>query len=98
MKRGDVRVTVERLRAGQPRAYADSVYEAILRVEWVPYFLNQPEEWAPAQFEESVIKRYVRALVHEFSDKPEFLEPSLTMLKKEATGVWHAIVTQPYCD
>jgi hypothetical protein len=97
------RITVEFLHAGQPRPYADSVYEALILIEGgtpsteqgmhLPMGHKRPMEQ---------VKELVRCLVHEFSDEGHALDARLDTLEvveeTDTYRVWRAVVTDPYKD
>jgi hypothetical protein len=90
---------VKILRAGQPRPYADSVYEAEIRFNnfWDSTTGERPGEWDPG---EDVVKMITKAMVHCFSDKekPEWHEAILKKIFKVGRGFWFVRVEEPYCD
>jgi hypothetical protein len=86
----ETRISVKHLSAGQPRPYADSVYEAIIQIT--------DAAGTPAKWNREVVLPVARCLVHDWSDKPEFLEPRLAQCENTAPGTWHIKVVQPYAD
>ena len=94
---GDWRMTVETLAAGQPRAYADSVYRHRVRFERVPTLGANRTEYEPAKWEESVVLPKLRA-VQVWYDKPDWHQPRLDYARKTEEGVWEFQVTQPFLD
>lgn len=104
MKPGDRRYTVEMLQAGQPRAYADTVHEFILSVEWIPYrpgLAPQAREWEPSGLSELLVKEAGRTLGHNFKEKSESPGPFDSTLEAFANvgpGKWRFKVVTPYTD
>lgn len=97
---GDYRITVECLRTGQPRPYADHLYEAIITCEVVPYKkreIGEVLEFEPAKWNRDVVLKHAQS-IREFYDKPEWHQPRLESLTEIKPGVWRMIVTQPYLD
>ena len=87
-------ITFNHIRSGQPRAYADSVYEFDMiftanrgKDGWI-------DVWYPTR--ESAIK-YAKAH-QEFFEKPEWHQPALKEFKEVEKGKWHVIIEQPYLD
>lgn len=95
-------VTVESLRAGQPRPYADEEYEGILT-----FTVPDDQLWAggfPSREED--VKEYVKLMIHGFVDKLagetwEWHQPWLKELERlgpERPIRWRALVIGPYLD
>lgn len=106
-------ISVQTIRAGQPRAYADSIYEALI-------FCHRPNVFttgAPAMafITEEEAKSLAKIFVHRFEDTPKFLEPRLVSIKPEKNPCgldesstlfnwegrapcWRVVINQPYCD
>ena len=106
--RGTV-ITIKTIRHGQARAYADSIYEAIIYC-YQPNVLttNAP---LPRYITKEEAKVLARLFVHDWSDTPKFGEPSLGFLGPEQdpcglavsmpldkSSCWRVIVTRPYLD
>ena len=106
-------ITIKRIRSGQPRAYADSVDEAII-------FCFQPNVLttnAPLlrTITKPIAEYLARLFVSDWSPEPKFLESRLNFLEpvpnpcgleeyKNRLGeevrasAWHVKITHPYCD
>lgn len=86
-----VNYEVEYLQMGQPRAYADSIYEAKIKVISEGIFNSDPEE--------EMIKRYANILVHNFEGtKPQLGKCHLEEIKKLEKGYWYVKIVYPYDD
>lgn len=94
------RYTVETLQAGQPRAYADSVYHYRVTIEWqglegyknkdAPFKLH---DWSP-----DIVKSKLRSLTHNWKDDPKWWEPKLDYIKRISEGVYEVRIIQAYND
>lgn len=96
----ETRVTKTFLRAGQPRAYADSEYVGRLFIEIRD---STDDEWRPATFVESVVKETYAPLVHSFwkqkdDEKREWWQSYLDYIRKEGPGLWEVRIVSPYTD
>ena len=107
--RGTV-ITIKTIRHGQARAYADSVYEAVIYC-YQPNVLttNAP---LPRYITKETAKVLARLFVHDWADTPKFGEPSLEFLGPEPdpcrlvtspmpldkSSCWRVVVMQPYLD
>lgn len=91
---GYERMTIHRdmLAAGQPRAYADSVYEAVLTYEFRGPYAER------MRLGREVVARHAKMLVHSWSDEPQWYEPRLADLTETEPRVWYVKVTAPYLD
>ena len=94
MKSGDFRLTVEWEQAGQPRAYADSIYQFVLTAEWIPYGKTELE---PVQWFPEVGKSYARG-IKPWKDAPAWHESRLKSFNTISPGKWRVTVIEPYCD
>lgn len=84
---------VECLAAGQPRAYADSVY-----THKVTFTRRPPNgEVEPRDIDEKLVEAYCR-LIEPWVDEGEgnWASPELKYLRKEKPGVWKFCVTRAY--
>lgn len=97
-------VTLELLHSGQPRAYADELWEGVLTFSvpegqlWAGGFPSTPEQ----------VKPYVNLMLHGFVDKLagekwEWHQPWLKELERlgvpdERPIRWRAVVIGPYLD
>lgn len=86
-------VRVDYKQMGQPRPYADHVFEATLTLDG-DWYGKRPD------FPEAAIKKYVQTLVHGFVDgrTPEWHEPRLKSLTKREPHIWDVTVIQPFLD
>lgn len=106
-------ITIEHIASGQPRAYADSRYEAVITfysaeslIGGAGHFFHYPKERALQFFRENV---------HEYKDDPAWHEPKLVMCEaigptpemdamvhpkwpNKANCRWRIAVMQPYLD
>lgn len=89
------RMTIHRdfIAAGQPRPYADTIYEAVLRYEFS--ITRSAATMRPAR---SVVERHARVLVHNWADEPKWHEARLKLLEEMEPNVWHVVVVVPYLD
>ena len=96
-------ITIEHLRGGQPRPYADSVYEAKITAERHGVFTNG--RVIPYYLTEAEVKKLTRMFVHGFSDNPEWDQSRLKYLLpvkpkvisgKPQSGAWKVSIVQPY--
>lgn len=97
------RITVAWIASGQPRRYADSVYEAHISFEGgcgstqtdfdLPFGTGMGIEQ---------IKKYVQLHIHSFDEPPQMGGGELVTLELVERGktysVWHAKVVVPYMD
>ena len=105
--RGTV-VAVKTLRAGQPRAYADSEWESLI-FTYLPNVYTTGglvPRWITAVEAEALARKFV----HEFSDSPGPFQARLVRLEpapflsREAEApsgtayCWRVVIRQPYCD
>lgn len=88
-------VTVEHIRGGQPRPYADNEYEAYLT-----FSVPDGQLWASkAGHSNAFVKPYVRLMVHSFVEgRREWHEPWLEKMTQVEPGRWHIIIKSPYLD
>jgi hypothetical protein len=95
-KPGDILVHVEHTRNGQPRAYADSVFEGILTFTQVP-----ADGGAPVLYDgltmEQVRDQYSRRIAN-WAEKPDWFDVKLYGVFKKSPGVWEVKCTQAYND
>lgn len=103
MKQGDRRYTVNWFRSGQPRPYANSVYEFDIRVEWIPYKGGGTlMTWEPNDLNEDLVDAAAKALGKMFYNKgdpdTDWSYPFLTKKTKIGPGHWKYIVTEEYTD
>lgn len=95
------RITVEHIRSGQPRPYADSVYEAIITIEGgIPSSQKGYDlRW---RGQESTIKEIAKMFVRNFADTPTPFQTGLTEIEMiEETDFcrrWRVVIVEPYTD
>lgn len=96
-------ITIEHLKAGQPRPYADSSHEARITAERHGVYTN--DRVIPCYLDEMAAKKLARMFVHGFVDNPEWHQSRLKYLLpvmpkvisgKPQSGVWKVSITQPY--
>jgi len=96
---GTRRFTFECLRSGQPRPYADSEYEYIITVEWVPY--ETPRRWQVNEgVEVDTVRRVARAYcaVAFPEDNPDTFAAIVKSFKKLPDGKWYLLASRLYSD
>lgn len=96
----DFRVTVKYLQYGQAKAYADSIYRAILTIEKL-----ENSEWKPVEWLDAIAKRYTKIIINwtkegspHKSDFGECFAPHLTDFKKIGKGIWEATIIEIHDD
>lgn len=100
-KPGDRRYTVETLRSGQPRPYADTIREFVLTIEWIPYRNPPTAEWEPNDLAERLVMDAARTLGHGFKtpeEGPKWYEPRLREREKLGPGKWRFLIVEEYTD
>lgn len=98
LKPGTSRITVETVRAGQPRPYADSVYEYIMTLEWIPYG-NSEDGFQPRKLAKDAAMAIAKGACRNFyekKDKPEWHLPILQSMTEIDTGKWNLIIKLAY--
>lgn len=94
-----LRIEIEWLRSGQPRAYADTVREVLIRCSstWDSTTGERDGTWEP---QEEHVKAIVKMLVCKYAEEGEgnWASPRLKTFKKEGRGVWRVLVVEPYTD
>lgn len=98
------KITVVHLHSGQPRAYADSYYEAEICIEGgSPSTVSGYDLPFGTGIGEEQVKNIARVLVRPFDDTPKHwasarLE-SIQCVKKEPTyAIWRVKVVEPFTD
>ncbi len=87
-------VTYETISAGQPRAYADSVYEFNMVFSAARNDGGYSDVWTP---DRANALRYAK--VHQdFYENPEWHQPKLEIFEETEKGKWHVKIVQPYLD
>jgi len=93
------RVVIEIIftRSGQPRPYADSVYEGtiIFSNYWDSSTGEREGAWDP---DIAVVKQTVQLYLHRFTEPKTAMEPWLDLVEKVDRGRWHVRVIAPYLD
>jgi len=92
------RIEIKDIRCGQPRPYADSIYEAELTFEnwWDAMDGEKQGAWDPP---EEFVKRVAQLLVHPFEDPPRHpLDSRLRSIVKLGRGRWRVEIVEPFCD
>lgn len=106
-------ISIQRIRGGQPRPYADSVDEALI-------FCFHPNIWTtngpcPSYIGREDAARLARLFVGGWEDDPKFLDSRLELLEpapnpcglkelgsmrdeKVRACCWRVIIRHPYCD
>lgn len=92
---GDKRIIeVETIQAGQPRPYADHIYES-----YITFSVPEGQMWARKWgTHESTVKQFIPLLVGGYSENPEWHDSRLEKLEQVSPGRWHVIVIQPFID
>jgi len=93
-----LQIDVKILRSGQPRPYADRVYEAEItgRIWWDSLTGEREGTWTPSEAQAKVV---ARAFVQPFSEDPApgALDARLKTII-HIPGGWRVVVVEPYCD
>lgn len=97
MKSGDYRLTVENIRAGQPRPYADSIYEFTIFAEWIPYGKTELE---PVKWIELIFISHAKGISYFKlkTEKREWHEKYLDSVVKVGEGKYKFIIIEPFTD
>jgi len=81
----DKTVSLNIIRAGQPRAYADSDYEGVFTFSWHP--------------SEQEVKAFTKLMLHDFVDVPTHaLDARLEKCEMRTPNEWHVHVHAEYND
>lgn len=103
-----IRITMETIRSGQPRAYADSVHEEVITIEHKPW--NNPNEFVPWDITSSggkdlsttniplVLSQYVPQLRLPTRDKAGMLQSYLSSFTRIGPGQYRAVSISPFTD
>lgn len=91
------RIDIQTIQAGQPRAYADSIYEATIDFNFTD---NDKLQWDPPR---EIVEQIARMFVHDWVEINDdgtigWWQPTLDFLRKTSEGQWHIKVTLPYTD
>lgn len=84
------------LRAGQPRPYADSTYEAEIELDGERYG-KRPDfgEERVADASKGIVRPWTR---RKDDPKREWWEAYLDSIEKIAPHTWRVRIVEPYCD
>lgn len=95
MSRSTIEVKI--LRAGQPRAYADSFYEAEIEFKnwWNSTTGEREGKWDP---DENFVRQITRMMVQPYADNAEWHQARLEKIEKLGVGKWKVLVVEPYLD
>lgn len=98
MKSGDRRYTIEWIHSGQPRPYADSLYEFTILCEWWPYKpKGEVIDWEPCDLTEGLVDQAAKALARNFYTKERnWASPFLQSRIKVSTGKWKYRISEAY--
>lgn len=89
------RITIEDIRSGQPRPYADSVDEFVISFE----LRNKDKEWVPFDVAENHFDEFARSQGHQFytkADTRDWAAPVLERKTKESAGVWRYVIRRAF--
>lgn len=107
-------LVIERLQAGQPRAYADSYYEGIISLRNDGTLTHDGVFYQ--ELNEDLVKRIAKLFLHPFPDKPEcWADPILKVCeaigpteemvstahekwKPKKHSRWRVVIVDPYKD
>ncbi|MFA5419616.1 MAG: hypothetical protein WC341_14290 [Bacteroidales bacterium] len=94
---GRTLIEIKTIRAGQPRPYADSAYEAeiIFKNWWESTTGEREGSYDP---DEETVKKVASLLFRRFVEKPEWHDPRLERISKTGPGKWSVLVVEPYLD
>jgi hypothetical protein len=100
MKDGDFRISVECLRAGQPRPYADTFHAYRVTIEWIPYDTRiKPEnkKFELVHWNNDIAEKYCRA-IYNWNDDNKWPGPRLNYFKQISQGIWEFEVIDDFTD
>ena len=106
-------IKIETIRSGQPRAYADSFYEANISMKADGALLNGASYYHTMS--RDTVLTLTRLFVHDFSDSnewhvpklkcceaigptPEMVQESHPKWHPKKESRWHVLIVQPYLD
>lgn len=95
------RYTVETLRAGQPRKYADSeyVYRVTIEHQGNAGLSDKNAPFIPhPELDPKLATETIRGLVGGWVDHEALGHRSLRSCRMVAPGVWEVVLISPYCD
>lgn len=95
----EYRFTVETIRAGQPRAYADSEYEYIVEVS-LPCFTAREEEWTVKQFCTTILNPCFQTHEEWYKNRRDAGKyfAGYHTLEKVGENTYRYYVCRPFCD
>lgn len=96
------RYTVQCLQCGQPRSYADSIYEYLVSVEFIPYGKSGYEPFSNL-IDPAFAKTLVKALCQDFVERSdpnwEWYMPTLQSLNIDQTAAQiRVVITLAFTD
>ena len=100
---GTRRFTFEYKSAGQPRPYADSIYDFTVTCEWIPYAKGKSPndktrtDWVPNDLPEKRFTEMARVF-NPWLDNPKWYEPHLMSVTQIDCGIWRYVITEVYTD
>lgn len=94
----DFRVTVNWKQYGQERAYANSIYKAIITVEQLIDGHWKPSPWADVKHFSKIVRNWKHEGNPHGKPMGECFAPHLTGFKKIGEGVYEVEVTEIYAD
>jgi len=86
-------IKIETIHAGQPRPYADSIYEAVITIT--------NDELPDYDIPQKIVENIVKAAFHNFKKQDEergWWEPYLKSIEKLDKGKWRFIIIEEYAD
>lgn len=99
IKEGATRWTVSYNQAGQPRGYADSVYDFDVHCERVDYG-DKTLTFKPLDLTYEIFEKVAKSLGTSFttSEKREWHQTFLKSKRKVAPGIWNFVAITPFND
>jgi hypothetical protein len=87
-------ITFDHIRSGQPRPYADSVYEFNM-----VFTANRGKDgWVDVWYPTKVMALKYAKAHQEFYEQPEWYQPKLEEFNEVEKGKWRVKIVQPYLD
>lgn len=92
------RFTIDCIRGGQPRPYADSEYEYVLTLESTSWKAgdNEFKPWDTADKQKIVIPILKACARHWEDEPPNWASTEMKSLSKIGAGVWKLILVEAY--
>jgi len=93
-------ISVENIRSGQPRPYADSYYEYVITFTVRQDDGKEPLPWRISELQATEIAKSVcyEQPVYGWHGEKTFGDPWLVSMVEEAPGVWRANFQRSYLD